>query len=678
MKNYRLGLMALILIAFAIRLHQLTYHSLWFDEAVSVHWARQSLPRILEVGFTLQEDRLPPLYYLTLKGWGLLAGWSEFAVRLPTVFYGTLLLPALAGVGALLFNRRVALFAVALAAVNPFLVWYAQEARMYAPAVFFGTLAVWAFLKICQSAQPQFAPRTLSFGLVFVLAAVAALYSHLYAGFLLPAVGLWLVAAYPRRRRLWAIFAAGGFLAALAYTPILLAIWRFSAEAQPGEPLAGLPERARWLLAAFTVWKAPLEPWLQTAIPLVVAGFTLPAYLPLAAGQRQVNRPRLLTSLLLLTPFAIANLLLARNHLAFFGERYFIVMTPWLLLLAAAGADRIGSWLRMCFLNVILRPLASESLKTYPASGNFRDSSLPLVAQNDIMRHNQTRFKKHALNRLTIAALPFVPLLLAAALPLPGLWTPAAAKEAWRQSVDYLAQHATPADGILIHPDWVRYPFQFYFTGPGQTYAAFSTVTAATALDGPLQGVVNNHPVIWLIQSHLDAPDPDRRVEQWLAARYPLITELYPPGISLKGFAPRYQLKDLPPAATPVNLQFGNGMRLAGFTADAVASATDTLFHPPSGWAHVTLYWQAAGPVAAAVTPVVNLVGPEGVWGVSLDRPTDALKLFPPARWQPGGPLVRQDLDVNLNPATPPGEYQLVVGLAGSAEQFPLAKVKVR
>jgi len=625
MKNYRLGLMALILIAFAIRLHQLDYHSLWFDEAVSVHWARQSLPRILEVGFTLQEDRLPPLYYLTLKGWGQLAGWNEFAVRLPTVFYGTLLLPALAGIGTLLFNRRVALFAAALAAVNPFLVWYAQEARMYAPAVFFGALAVWAFLKICQSAQPQLAPRNLSFGLIFVLAATAALYSHLYAGFLLPAVGLWLVVAYPRRRRLWAIFAAGGFLAALAYAPVLLAIWRFSAEAVPGEPLAGLPERARWLLAAFTVWKAPLEPWLQTAIPLVMAGFALLAYLPIAADRWRFNRPRLLVTLLLLTPFAIANLLLVRNHLAFFGERYFIVMTPWLLLLAAVGATRITA--------------QQKSPVTFWA-----------------------------------AAL----LGLVAALPLPGLWTPAAAKEAWRQSVDYLAQHATPADGILIHPDWVRYPFQFYFTGPGQTYAAFSTVTAATALDGPLQGVVNHHPVIWLIQSHLDAPDPDRRVEQWLAARYPLITELYPPGISLKGFAPGYQLDDLPSPATPTDIQFANGMRLAGFTADAVASATDTLFHPPSGWAHVTLYWQAAAPVAAAATPVVNLVGPEGVWGVSLDRPTDALKLFPPSRWQSGGPLVRQDLDVNLNPATPPGEYQLVVGLAGLAEQFPLTGVRVR
>jgi hypothetical protein len=262
-------------------------------------------------------------------------------------------------------------------------------------------------------------------------------------------------------------------------------------------------------------------------------------------------------------------------------------------------------------------------------------------------------------------------------LPLPGQWSLPAAKEAWRQSVGYLARHAGDADGILIHPDWVRYPFQYYFKGPGQTYAAFSTVTAETALDGPLEGVVGDHPVIWLIQSHLEAPDPARRVEQWLATRYPLVTELYPPGISLKGYALGYQLQKLPPEATPTDLHFDKGLRLAGYRADPVVSATDELFHPPSGWIHVTLYWTAATPLPVDASPFVHLVGPEGVWGVSLDRPSDAFKLYPTSRWQPGQ-IIRHDLDVNLNPVTPLGTYQLVVGLHGDDTQYPLGQVEVR
>jgi hypothetical protein len=245
--------------------------------------------------------------------------------------------------------------------------------------------------------------------------------------------------------------------------------------------------------------------------------------------------------------------------------------------------------------------------------------------------------------------------------------------------VAYLADHTTTRDGILIHPDWVRYPFQFYFAGPGQTYAAFSDVTTETPLDGPLQGVVGNHEVIWLIQSHLDDPDPDHLVEHWFANRYPLITELYPPGISLKGYAVGYQRQTLPPEATPVAIQFENGLKLVGYHAEATVAASDEFFHPPSGWLHVTLYWTATQPITSQATPLVQVVGPQGVWGLNLERPSDALHLFPPTRWpSTPPPLIRHDVDVNLNPATPPGTYQVVVGLQEYPDQYPLTEVKIR
>lgn len=275
------------------------------------------------------------------------------------------------------------------------------------------------------------------------------------------------------------------------------------------------------------------------------------------------------------------------------------------------------------------------------------------------------------------AYLPALLLLAVSLLPLPGQWSLPAAKEFWRQSVAYLARHAAPDHAILIHPDWVRYPFQYYFRGPGQTYAAFSNVSPETGLDGPLQGVVGDHPVVWLIQSHTDGPDPNRLVEQWFAARYPLVTELYPPGLDLKGFAPGYQLSELPPAATPVDITFTGGLRLVGYQADPKVTATDEAFHPPSGWLHVTLFWTAHRPIEQEVDPFVHVVGPQGVWGVNLDRANDALKLLPPSHW-PAGLIIRQDLDVNLNPVTPPGVYQVVVGLPGTAEQYPLTTVEIQ
>ncbi|MCK6627109.1 MAG: glycosyltransferase family 39 protein [Anaerolineae bacterium] len=698
MNKYRFWLLLICFIALALRLYNLTYHSLWFDEAISVHWARQSVPRILEVGLTLEEDRLPPLYYLLLKGWTGLVGFSETGVRSLSVLQGTLLVAVIAAVAKTLFNRRVALLMALLVALNPFLIWYAQEARMYAQAALFSALTVWAFLQMASSQKSvvsnqkseitgqidtPHAPRTTHHALrttlhasrlthhasLFTLFALAGLYTHLYTGFILPALGLWLLLSYPRRWRLWLVFALCGLVIALAFAPLALATWRFSGEAAPGDPLTGLPQRAWGLLQAFTLWKAPLPMWLQIIIPAAVSLFALTAYAPrtthhvlslashfsptLASSPPRLPAPRLLASLLLASPFVIASLLLLRNHLAFFGERYFIVMVPWLLLLAAVGAERISEWANGQMGKWRIKNSCS-TLHLYLRSSIFYPLPSILYLPSSIL------------------------LLLLTFLPLPGQWTIPAAKEAWRQSVAYLAEHAAADHGILIHPDWVRYPFQYYFRGPGQTYAAFSNVSPATALDGPLQGVVGTHPVIWLIQSHLDGPDPQRLVEQWFAARYPLVTELYPPGISLKGFAPGYQLDSLPPEVTPAAIEFSNGLKLAGYQADAVVTATDDLFHPPSGWVHVTLYWTAARPITQNVTPGVNLVGPEGVWGASLDRTSDALKLFPPSRWV-ADQIIRHDLDVNLNPITPPGHYQLVVSLPGSpAEQYPLTKIEVR
>ena len=119
-------------------------------------------------------------------------------------------------------------------------------------------------------------------------------------------------------------------------------------------------------------------------------------------------------------------------------------------------------------------------------------------------------------------------------------------------------------------------------------------------------------------------------------------------------------------------------MHLVGYQAESSVSATDELFHPPSGWIHVIFYWTASHPITKESIPFVQLVGPEGVWGVSLERANDALKLWPPSRWpSDDDTIIRHDVDVNLNPATPPGVYQLVVGLEGLETQHFLDSIQI-
>jgi hypothetical protein len=182
--------------------------------------------------------------------------------------------------------------------------------------------------------------------------------------------------------------------------------------------------------------------------------------------------------------------------------------------------------------------------------------------------------------------------------------------------------------------------------------------------------------VVWLVESHTELADPQHRVNAWLAARYPLATELYPPGLAaVRGYAPGYLTDRLPDFATPAAFAFQGGPRLLGYWApDVRVSVADEVFHPPSGWVHVVSYWGIEAVSGQDFTPFVRMVDDIGqVWGASLERGGDTFHLHPTTRWRPGQ-VVRADFDVNLNPATPPGVYTLVVGLRDAAGvQSPLS-----
>lgn len=120
----------IVLSAFAVRLVGLEAQSLWYDEGYSVQLSRtQSFVQIAQV--TAQQDLNTPLHYWMLKAWMLGAGWSEFAVRLLSVF-GSVLGVALGWkLGQQLLGRGGWVSALLLA-LSPANLIVAQEARTYA------------------------------------------------------------------------------------------------------------------------------------------------------------------------------------------------------------------------------------------------------------------------------------------------------------------------------------------------------------------------------------------------------------------------------------------------------------------------------------------------------------------------------------------------------------------
>jgi hypothetical protein len=86
----------------------------------------------------------------------------------------------------------------------------------------------------------------------------------------------------------------------------------------------------------------------------------------------------------------------------------------------------------------------------------------------------------------------------------------------------------------------------------------------------------------------------------------------------------------------------------------------------PGGQIEVTLYWQPQKRLDADYNVFVHLEGdgsansPAGVWGQADGRP--ACQFYPTSAWQPNE-LIPDPHVFQLNPATPPGEYAVLVGL---------------
>ncbi len=148
----RLALITLILclwLAGGLRFYRLGAQSLWNDEGLSLGLAGRDVPTILR---SAAADIHPPGYYLLLKVWHAFTGDSEFALRAFSALAGLVLVALLYRLGRVYFDRPGALAAAALGALNPFLVYYSQEARMYALAATLGAASFLLFSLCCAPA----------------------------------------------------------------------------------------------------------------------------------------------------------------------------------------------------------------------------------------------------------------------------------------------------------------------------------------------------------------------------------------------------------------------------------------------------------------------------------------------------------------------------------------------
>ncbi len=106
--------------------------SLWLDEATTALVSKMQFGEILTQFST--KDFHPPLYYFLMKLTGIILGYSEIALRTPSVVAGVLTVFVVYILGKKLFNKQIGMVAALLLATSPLHIYYSQEARMYSLA----------------------------------------------------------------------------------------------------------------------------------------------------------------------------------------------------------------------------------------------------------------------------------------------------------------------------------------------------------------------------------------------------------------------------------------------------------------------------------------------------------------------------------------------------------------
>ncbi len=193
----RHALLLIVALAAILRFATLGSPGYWLDETITVDETHGAFSAIFDGLRTVEGG--PPLYLIVAWAWQKVFGGSEIGLRTLSALLGTATVPAMYAAARELASRRAGLYAAALTATSPLMIWYSQEVRAYSLLLLFSALSLMFFAYTLNRAEPRWL-------WAWAAASGLAFATHYFALALIAPEAVWLLlrAGLPRAKVLWA------------------------------------------------------------------------------------------------------------------------------------------------------------------------------------------------------------------------------------------------------------------------------------------------------------------------------------------------------------------------------------------------------------------------------------------------------------------------------------------
>jgi mannosyltransferase len=662
-----LMLLVLVLLAYALRLHNLEAFSFWTDEGLTPERSGYPVAQILRNEILIQgyitKDTHPPLYYLVLHATRQVFGESDFAFRYPSVLFGVLLVPLIFQLARRMDDLTLGLLVALLAAVNPLQVYYSQEARMYTLLVLLVTgmsYVLWRAIETTYQVRntryeiredAHSLPLNSSFVtrhssllirhlLVYGALAGLAFYTHYTAAFLIAVQALFWVWLLWRNGLKWVILGAAGLGLLLAIPLVPHTIPRLFSGAEANyafvSPLTMLQDVVHFFNLGLTT---DFDQFFIKALDVVALGLLL---LGLWAARPWLKRSYLLAWLLAVVVGLMAGSILFKPM--YQGVRHIMAGSPAYLLLLGYGIRAFWNWLPVVRVE--------QSTSEHDLSDRVTKDD-PSWWEDPSPRFNP------------LALLPLSLLLIGAAVALANLYTnPAYVKDDFRAIIRYIEEAAGDQD-VIVYNNAILLPLHEHYQNRHEIDVTALPIYPefATGAEEELLVLAQDYDRIWFITDPpADRRDEDKLIQGWFDDHLLTVSNRLFPARTTEARVITFATADpqpdsLPDDAHPLDLTWDG---LPGLHGVVIGSPQPLARR--SLW--VDLFWQGERPPDNAVLRF-SLIGPDGREYFAQNH---RLLGRERALWEMST-LNRRSYDLSLPDGLPPGSYALLIAPeSGAAE----------